>query len=145
MKHCTIYSKKIDYSIIREIKQMFQSASVTIDGDEIYWNAITINEGSQALKISSKMRVQPGDEFSKIVMGSYTHFKKLPVRQPSFDKEALLKNLPKTEWLLGIVSEPGFDVESHERAILQITKQLGGFIFDGSAVLASNGDVLMGD
>jgi len=136
---CTIYSTTVDYNKVREIIEAISSRPIKIIGDAGKWLEIEVN-GKSKITFSTMERIPGGfDEFSKLVLGTYSFFQHTkPISIGN--KDRTLAAISKCQFAIGVVANPAFDEdEQHFDIIFAIAKVLNGLIFNGSGMIDENG------
>ncbi len=84
-------------------------------------------------------RDKPGDEFSKLILGTLTFFRNVETTALE-NKQKVMKLISATRWAIGVVAEPGFvDEAGHFDCIFGIAERLEGLIFNGWGMVDANG------
>jgi hypothetical protein len=137
-QNCTIYSNK-EFKEAVEFLQNSQSLDVSDSG--ILSFEKTYLEGN--LKISIKRRKRPGDEFSKMILGTWAFFEDIETRYRQL-QEDLLKSISSGTFAIGIVATPEF-TETDERLdfIFEIAENFDGLIFNGFEMLDKKGRTVL--
>lgn len=142
--NCTIYSPTIDYEkVVQVVETNFSQATMNLTGDKANWNTIRIDDQRWEFVITSMQREKPGDEFSKLILGTLTLFRDVSTVALE-NKQKVIDGVTETEWLLGIVAEPDFDESvGHLDCIFEITELLNGMIFNGLGMIDAEGKLIL--
>jgi hypothetical protein len=142
--YCTIYSPTVNYeAIVSVVRQSFLDCTIEITDKEKRWSRIIITNQDWTFKLSSTERVEPGDEFSHLILGTLNFFRNVETSS-SGNKQRVMKLIRDTHWAIGIVVEPEFkDEAGHFDCIFKITELLGGLIFNGWGMVDENGWMIL--
>lgn len=142
MDNCTVYSPVFDSQRVEEIvKEFFPDDEVVVKGKTPEWDSVEVKAGNSRLVLNSKVRKAPGDDFSRLVMSTHTYLSRIPERE---SKDRVLKVVLGTKWMIGVVSDPGFENNpSHEECVFKICQEIGGMVFNGRGMLSGSGDELL--
>ncbi len=84
---------------------------------------------------------EPGDEFSVLLLSMFNHFRN--GSSPSeVVKKRTLSRIGGATAAIGCVADPGFD-EASEQLVAEIADLMHGVVFNGWAILAADGTVLL--
>ncbi|HVZ41159.1 MAG TPA: hypothetical protein VHI13_17905 [Candidatus Kapabacteria bacterium] len=140
---CTIVSPVIDHARIRSVLGSHGTADIVVTGSDQAWTSIVLRTDAATLTLNSMIRVEPGDQFSTILLGLYNFVRTQPASDPAA-KDRLQQQIVDAELLIGVVADPSFEAdETLADLVFEIAEDLGALIFTGSALLSGNGDVLI--
>jgi hypothetical protein len=106
--------------------------------------SFTLHFGRGTLKLSCLIQLQPGDAFSKLVLGMYNYFRKLPTREGDRNKRYVLDRIGNAAMMIGIVAEPHFEIDDMRLdCIWKIAEAVDGVIFNGDAILNLKGERIL--
>jgi hypothetical protein len=142
--YCTIYSPGVNHEVIVDVvRERFISCTIEIIGSEKKWHKIMVRDQAWTFTLSSMERVEPGDEFSHLILGTLNFFRNVETSSPG-NKQRVMKLIRDTHWAIGIVVEPEFkDEAGHFDCIFEITELLGGLIFNGWGMVDENGLMIL--
>ena len=131
--NCTIYSPVMAARrVVDVVKGYFGSDSISVNGSEVEWDSVSVIVGNSKLVLNSKVRKSPGDDFSRLIMSTHTYLSKIPETE---GKDTVLKSILSTKWMIGVVSEPGFEESP--------CQELEAMVFNGQGMLSGAGDELL--
>ncbi len=136
-KACTIYTRR-NYQDVYDylVEEAFHDVS-----DDVTTFERSYFEGN--IRISLKQEVERGDDFSKLLMGTWNYFEQIETKHTD-QKSALTKRILETETAIGIVAEPEFEEEDKRLdLIFRLTDMFDGIIFNGSGMLDKEGQVIL--
>ncbi len=140
---CTIYIKKVDYQAVYDEVASLAQVPIEVSGSAGDWQSLTITQ--QSTLTFNSMRQNPGtfDEFSELILGTYSFFRKIKTSDEEH-KNAVLTDISKCQFAIGIGGFPEFnESEGHYDMIFAIAKALDGCIFNGSGMIDEDGLMLL--
>jgi hypothetical protein len=142
--HCTVLGGTTGYAaILAAVRGAAPPATVVVVGSPNAWTVLSVQSVSSSLRLTTMRRVRPGDEFSKLVLGLHNHFRKAAEREGQAGRLAL-NRVAGLQLAVGVVAEPAIDHEEWmERVILSTAQAMEGLIFNGHALLASDGTLVL--
>lgn len=140
--NCTIYSPVMAARrVVDIVKGYFGSDSISVNGSEVEWDSVSVIVGNSMLVLNSKVRKSTGDDFSRLIMSTHTYISKIPETE---EKDTVLKSILSTKWMIGVVSEPGFEESPfYEECVFKICQELEAMVFNGQGMLSGEGDELL--
>ena len=145
VKHeaCTIFCRVSEYeTIYRLINQKLPN--IQLDGNSNLWRKIHVSSSKCEMVLSSLVQIQPGDRFSKIILGSLCYFENIKTNALR-NQDHVLDLLTYCEMIIGVVSIPEFvDEDDTSEVIFGICEKTNGLIFDGDGMIDSNGKLVLG-
>jgi hypothetical protein len=134
--HCTIYSPVVDRQAIESVRDVLPGWLLHWEGEPERWSSASFTSPQGTLTFNSLEFTGPMDPFGKIILGSYSYFRKRedlskPVR------EELQAFVAQTRWLVGVVGTS--EVLSEEvflKAALELARRLNGRVFNGTELLS---------
>ena len=141
---CTIYSPTLDPGLVVDVVQKnLANYTIEVMGNKQKWRKITIQSRNWVLTLSSQQREKPGDEFSKLILGTLVFFRGITTDAPT-NKQIVIDLVTACNWMIGIVADPDFDEEAdHFECIFQIAQSLGGLIFNGVGMIDKEGSLIL--
>ena len=135
----TIFLPQKDYQKVFDIAEKnIPDFEIEINGDNQNWkNIILTAGGKKIIKLTSMERIEPGDKYSGIILGTYTWIKD-KTSSNNILKDKLLKKVAGAELIIGIVSA----TDIFDRICKPLTSQLDACLFDGNDIYDEKGDVL---
>lgn len=114
-----------------------------IDGTDQEWRSVSLKSDVSELVFNSMIRQFPGDQFSKLVLGIHNFARGLNGTDTG-TTQAALNAIANVQMLVGVVASPEFmEAEHHQDYVCGVTRNLGGLIFNGDAILDSDGNELL--
>ena len=139
-EQCTIFAPLDDFARVSCVLSGIASevAETRTDPGELI--RIVVRSDDHTLTLNRLVRVQPGDKFSQIVLGSGTFVRGITTDNAA-RKQALSSFLLRTQLIIGVVGEPDFDDPSglFDDCIEQTAQLLGGLVFNGDSFLDAAG------
>lgn len=134
---CTIYSPVVDHQAIQSVRDVLAGWLLHWEGEPERWNSASFTSTQGTLTFNSLEYTGPMDPFSKIILGTSSHFWK---RQdlPESVMEDLLDFVAQTKWLVGVVATS--EILSEEvflKAALELARRLNGRVFVNGTDLIS--------
>lgn len=141
-EYCTIFGQNADYAgVLRRIRET-SVAPVGVVGEESRWKKLVLKGRQSTLTLNSMEREKPGDDFSKLVLSTHNFLRKSS--SDSASKDSVLKAVSACSIAVGVVAEPALDEsEGHMACVLDVARIIKGMIFNGSAMLDSDGALLL--
>jgi hypothetical protein len=139
----TIFASKLSYE--RPLQRLRASCNSRLEviGYEKEWQKLIVRDGSSTLTFSSLRRVAPGDQFSKLILGASTFFRRVETSAIK-NKDHILKAISGSKMILGIVAEPKMMQEyGHFDLVFDIAEELEGIIFNGGGILNAQGLLIL--
>ncbi len=140
---CTIYIKRVDYQAIYDEVASLAQVPVEVSGFKDDWQSLTVTQ--QSTITFNSMRQNPGtfDEFSELILGTYSFFRKIETSDED-RKNAVLMDISQCQFAIGIGGFPEFnEAEGHYDMIFAVAKALNGCIFNGSGMIDEEGLMLL--
>lgn len=95
------------------------------------------------MTLNRKVRLKPGDSFSKMVLGLHNYFRQVNTSAEAIKRE-VLDRVSGMELAIGVVAEPEFVEEAgHFDYIFGIAAAVDGIIWNGEGVLNADGQLLL--
>lgn len=139
--YSTILGGKPDYvGVVKRIREM--SAKVDVTGLENAWTKIICNGPSTTVTFNSMRKIEPGDAFSRLILSTHNFFR-TRVKEESEKKDLALRKIKSCALAVGVVAEPDLS-EEDENCLLDLTRLLEGVIFNGSSLIDSEGQLIVG-
>lgn len=114
-----------------------------VTGEDSNWSKIEITTAGASLTLNRQIPREPGDAFSKMVLGMCNYFDHV---QTSADgiKDDVLDRVANMALAIGVVAEPVFVEEArHYDCIFGLTAALNAIIWTGSGVINGQGKMLL--
>jgi hypothetical protein len=140
MKACTILCKIDDHSVRLAIEASIPAGWRL----EISKLRMTVKSPDKTLVLTSLRRVRPGDEFSRLKLSLFGFFDRIKTPH-KFLKKKLLNDISLVDLLIGVVAHP--DAEGPDPrfdVIFAVAQSVDGMIFNGDAMLNSDGQIIVG-
>ncbi|MBS2031581.1 MAG: hypothetical protein JST54_27020 [Deltaproteobacteria bacterium] len=138
---CTLYLPSVDYGLVKLVRRRF-GKGVAVDGNDSDWKRIVVETRSGTTTISSTVWRKPGDKASTTLLGTRAFL----VREFSGHRylEQICSRVLATKWLLGVRMAPTLDSDPRTAPmLLELAKNAGGMIFNGSSMLDAEGEQLL--
>lgn len=85
------------------------------------------------LKINTLIRVQPGDQFSKLILGTLNHLRKF-THSPKTARRDVMKHVSGCPVLAGVPNAAGGPLASCKSEVAQIAASMNAMFFDGDTM-----------
>lgn len=142
---CTIFSSSQSYAQILQTLRELSAPIKLIDGEDSQWRSVQTQSGTSELTFNSLTRVTPGDRFSKIILGAHNFARNISQSHET-NRQRVLAGITQAQLLVGVVATPKFnEAEHHLDYVFGVAKSIDGLIFNGSAFLDSDGNILLGN
>lgn len=140
---CTIFSPKLDFVGVIGFLKKHAAGQLEIKGSETVWEQIILRHGGSKLILNNLFRKEPGDSFSKLILGTHNFFHNINTFAFT-QKEFVLRQVGNCQMALGMVGEPEFEEEAgHFDLIFGLADELDGMIFNGAEMLNSQGKTIL--
>jgi len=140
---CTIISPVRGFQEVVDVLKRHKFPEFEIAGRADRWDSIRVPSAKGELVFNSLIRIKPGDKFSRLVLGM-RNFIRTRGGPDTAIKQQLATRISEAQWMVGVVGTPEFlDEDGHLDLILGISRKLDSVIFNGSAILDSNGEILL--
>src|SRR5262249_43453803 len=118
-------------------------ARIAVHGEPQQWERIEARFAGSQLSLSSLVRREPFDKFSKLILGMHNFFAR--IETPSArDQEFVLRRIANAEMLIGITAQPSFrSDDGHLKCVAAIAECLDALIFTGTSMLTADGRVIL--
>ena len=138
---CTIYSST-DYN---EILAYFEDIGFNDVTDSENVKSFQRHYSEGTLRISLKKRIEQGDNFSKMIGGTWNFVRMIETKN-KIQKEGLIRHILDCKTAIGLVSEPKY-VKDDKRAdyIYKLAEMFDGVIFNGSEMIDKSGKLILDD
>lgn len=118
-------------------------APVEVEGDPANWTRAVIQGPDTTLTFNAMPSGRPGGDFSDLILGAESVFRKVDTDAPD-RKKTVLDWIAATELIVGVIASPEFlEEEGHFDLVLDLAEELEGLIFNGSGMITSEGDLLL--
>ncbi|WPB73446.1 hypothetical protein KYC5002_30865 [Archangium violaceum] len=134
---CTIYSPVIEHQAIGSVRDVLPGWLLHWEGELERWSSASFKSAQRTLTFNSLVFTEPMDQFGKIILGSYSYFRRRHDLSESVRKE-LLDFVAQTKWLVGVVGTS--EVLSEDvflKAALELARCLNGRVFVNGTDLIS--------
>jgi hypothetical protein len=90
------------------------------------------------------LKVQPGDQFSKIILGAANFFRR--IKTDAVTNQNYIKAFVfDTKILIGVVAEPELvEAAGHYDLVFEVAERCDGLIFNGSGMVDPSGNLILG-
>lgn len=133
---CTIYSPVIDRQAVEVVRDVLPGWLLHWEGEPERWSAASFTSTKGTLTFNSLEYTGPMDPFSRIILGTSSHFWKRK-DLPESVMEDLLDFVANTKWLVGVVGTS--EVHSEDvflKATMELARRLNGRVFNGMDFLS---------
>lgn len=142
-EYCTIFGAKRHCAAALDRLQQMPSHGLEIVGEKARWKTLLLRGKTATLAFTSMERQEPGDEFSRLILSTHDFFRKIGATEKS-KQEAVLRAIGSSTIVVGVVADPAFvEEEGHFECVLDVARILDGLIFNGTAMLDSEGNLLL--
>ena len=133
---CTLYSPVVDHQVLRTLQALLPGWSLQLEGAPERWASARFTHPQGELVFNSLEFTAPMDQFSKIILGTFTYFKRREdIPEPA--RKELQKFAIGTKWLIGIVAlSESLPDDFFRHVALEVARQLGGRVFTGAEFVA---------
>ncbi len=139
---CTLLCPSKDYAAALDAVETHLKAA-HLDGSRSHWASACLEFPSSTLTFNTLVRLEPGDEFSKLVFSLNNFFEKIAT-SANANKQVVLHRISKVGMFIGIVGEPQFaEDEGHFDSIWSAAEKLDALVFTGEAILNAKGEKLL--
>jgi hypothetical protein len=143
MKQCTLFCRRDEPSAVVTILENELGAITTFEGAPENWAAAVFACGKSSIRVVRTVRLQPGDKVSKTLLGLTNWLERVAVRHP-YATSLAVKRVLQTSCMMGLTGTPEFSEElGHFDAIFSLAEALDALIWNGSALLLPDGDILI--
>lgn len=143
MKQCTLFCRRDEPSAVATILGQELEAITTFEGVPENWAAANFAYGKSSIRAVRTVRLHPGDKVSKTLLGLTNWLERVAVRHP-YATPLAVKRVLQTSCMVGLTGTPEFSEEAgHFDVIFRLADALDAIIWNGSALLLPNGDVLI--
>ncbi|WNG56794.1 hypothetical protein F0U59_20060 [Archangium gephyra] len=133
---CTIYSPVVDHQAIEPVRDVLPGWLLHWEGELERWSSATFTSAQGTLTFNSLERTGPMDQFGKIILGSYSYFRRRE-ELPKSVREELKAFVAQTKWLVGVVGTS--EILSEDvflKAALELARRLNGRVFNGMDLIS---------
>jgi hypothetical protein len=134
---CTIYSPVIDHQTVEVVRDVLPGWLLHWEGEPERWSSASFTGAQGKLTFNSLVFTGPMDQFGKIILGSYSYFRRRE-DLPEVVRKELLHFVAQTKWLVGVVGTS--EVLSEDvflKAALELARRLNGRVFVNGTDLIS--------
>jgi len=118
-------------------------ADILVSGNDADWSTIQIKTPAASLTLNREIQHEPGDRFSRMVLGMHNYFRvvKTPMEATQSD---VLSRVANMAMAIGVVAEPELVEEAHHHdCIFGIAAALNAIIWTGNAVINADGKMIL--
>ena len=133
---CTIYSPVIDHQAVEVVRDVLPGWLLHWEGEPEQWSSASFKSAQGTLTFNSLVFTGPMDPFGKLILGSYSYFRRREDLSLVVRKE-LLHFVAQTKWLIGVVGNS--EVLSEEvflKAALELARRLSARVFNGMDLIS---------
>jgi hypothetical protein len=132
----TLYSPVVDHQVIEFARTLLPGWSLQLEGEPARWGTARFRSAQGMLEFSSLEFTAPQDAFSKIILGTSSHFWRRKELSEAV-REDLLDFVSETQWLVGVVGTSEYlPEEFFRRVALELARRLGGRVFNGTDLIS---------
>ncbi len=143
MASLTIFGRKSERKAIVEGLRNATNLPIKISGNDDSWESLLVTAPRATLTFNALLRNEPGDQFSKTVLGGANFFRRVNTdakNNQSFVKDAILN----TKLIIGVVAEPELAEDAGFPDLLfEAAHRCDGLIFNGEGMVDTSGDLLL--
>ncbi len=140
---CTIYSPRLDFNTPLTILRHYQGGHLEIKNAKGHWTTLTLITGESQIVFSSLWQQKPGDEFSRLILGTHNYFRMIGTQNKRLQNQ-LLHTIAATNMVIGVKAIPDFDESvGHFDLIFAIAETLDGMIFNGNGMIDYEGKMIL--
>jgi hypothetical protein len=144
-RNCTILCPSDEpQQILHVLRGLIQvGAEIYVTGKESNWSKIDIRAAAATLTLNRQFRRQPGDSFSKMVLGMHNYFNQVKTSAQAIKKN-VLDRVAKMRAAIGVVAKPEFvDETGHYDCIIGIAAAVDAIIWTGRGVINPEGKMIL--
>ena len=139
----TILCPEINYGCTLDVIDAAMESNVVIEGTRQKWSRIALTLSGRHLALSSLVREQAGDKFSKLVLSLHTFFRTIPTDAVS-NRSFLLSRIENVKMMIGVVDNPEFtETDDRLETLWHISESMNALIFNGDAALNLQGQRIL--
>lgn len=111
-----------------------------VEGEAGAWERIVIDAAGDALTLTSMIRKEAGDKFSRLVLSMDDFFRTVRIRAAS-NHQFAMSRIQHAELMLSVVAKPDFRADDpREEVVRAVAETLDAVIFDGTSILTPRGE-----
>ena len=144
-QNCTILCPTDEPSqVVAYLRDLLQtSADIRVTGNESAWSKIEIETAAASLTLNRQIQREPGNAFSKRVLGMHNYFRQVRTPMEATQRD-VLNQVANMAMAIGVVAEPEFVEEArHYDCIFGIATALNAIIWTGSGVINADGKMIL--
>ncbi|HYO74699.1 MAG TPA: hypothetical protein VEU33_52375, partial [Archangium sp.] len=130
------YSPVVDHQAIHSMRDVLPGWLLHWEGDPERWSSASFKSAQGTLTFNSLVFTGPMDPFGKLILGSYSYFRRREDLPQPVRKE-LLHFVAQTKWLVGVVGNSEvLPEEVFLKAALELARRLNGRVFTGTDLIS---------
>jgi hypothetical protein len=139
----TIFGKDPDFPGILTTLCENSQLPVKVSGPAANWTSAAIEDSSHTLTFRPMLKVQPGDQFSQIILGAANFFRR--IKTDAVANQKYIKTFVfETKILIGVIAEPELlESAGHFDLIFKVAERCNGLIFNGSSMVDPSGNLIL--
>jgi hypothetical protein len=144
-QNCTILCPIDDPRQVLAVVRDFlpDGADIGVNGNDSEWTRIEIKTGSASLTLNRQVRHEPGDRFSRMVLGMHNYFRVVKTPSDATQRD-VLDRVASMALAIGVVAEPQFiDEARHYDCIFGIAAAMNAIVWTGSGVINADGIMIL--
>jgi hypothetical protein len=144
-QNCTILCPTDEpRQVLAVLRDMLQAgADIRVSGKDADWSKIEIKTLAASLTLNRQIQHEPGDRFSKMVLGMHNYFRQVKAPMEATQRD-VLNRVANMAMAIGVVAEPEFVEQArHYDCIFGVAAALNAIIWTGSGVINAEGKMIL--
>jgi hypothetical protein len=144
-QNCTIICPNDEpQEVLAVLRDLLQNgAEIRVSGKDADWSKIDIQTSAGTLTLNRQIQNEPGDRFSKMVLGMHNYFRQVRTPMEAIQRD-VLNQVANMKMAIGVVAEPDFVEEArHYDCIFSVAAALNAIIWTGSGVINAEGQMIL--
>lgn len=139
----TIVCPEMGYRTVADVSRTCRPHGFALEGEAELWDRLTLRFTEGDLVLSSLVRQNPGDRFSKLVLSMHNFFRTVDT-DATANQKFVLGQIENAKLMIGVVATPEFaSVDSRLDCLWRISEALNAVIFNGDAILDLHGQCIL--
>jgi hypothetical protein len=109
---------------------------------DLRWDSIKVTSSRCVIQLNRLVKDEPGDKYSKLILGLFNYFNKLKYNSES-QKKTVLGLVSEAKCLIGVVCEASdSNKDNCYRFVLELAQLLNACVFTGNDLVDASGSSL---
>jgi hypothetical protein len=114
-----------------------------LEGSEPEWQRITLHFPEGSMTLTSLIRHEPGDKFSKLVLSMHNFFQTVDTHEEA-NKREVLRRVETAQMMIGVVTDPELsETDARLDCLWRLAEAVDGVLFNGDAMLNLQGERIL--